>query len=269
MTKGVRLDTMLVSEGYFSSRERARAAILAGRVFLGGENNLKAGQNVRDKSGLEVRGDDPPYVSRGGLKLAGAVESFGLSFEDTVVVDVGASTGGFTDLALQNGARLVYAVDVGYGQLAWSLRQNPRVVVMERTNIRHLPAAALDPAPEAFTVDVSFISLSLVLPPLAGLLTGDAWGACLVKPQFEAGRERVGRGGVVRDPTVHRDVLERVADTAVAAGFGVLGMTYSPLTGPAGNIEYWLHLQKNGSTRPAEESIRLVVDQAHAVLSSR
>ncbi|HUW64324.1 MAG TPA: TlyA family RNA methyltransferase [Spirochaetia bacterium] len=269
MAKGVRLDTLLVSEGFFPSRERAQAAILAGRVFLDGENQLKAGQNVRDKAGLEVRGEDPPYASRGGLKLAGAVQSFGLSFQDVVLVDVGASTGGFTDLALQNGARLVYAVDVGYGQLAWQLRQDPRVRVMERTNIRHLGPVRLDPQPDAFTVDVSFISLALVLPPLTDLVTREAWGVCLVKPQFEAGREKVGRGGVVRDPAVHREVIERVAGTAAALGFGVLGVAYSPLTGPAGNIEYWLHLRQHGSDRLEDGAVTGVVAAAHALLGRR
>ncbi len=266
MAKGVRLDIRLVNEGFFASRERARAAILAGRVFLNGENRLKAGQNVRENAALEVRGEDPPYASRGGLKLAGAVESFGLAFQDAVVLDVGASTGGFTDFALQNGARAVYAVDVGYGQLAWHLRSDPRVRVMERTNIRFLSPGRLDPRPDVFTVDVSFISLTLVLPVLAALVVPDARGACLVKPQFEAGRENVGRGGVVRDPAVHREVLERVAAGASIQGFGVLGATWSPLTGPAGNIEYWLHLSSNGPARLDRDAVFAVVAGAHAVL---
>ena len=269
MAKGERLDTLLVSEGFFPSRERARAAILAGRVFLDGENRLKAGQNVRDKAALSVRGEDLPYASRGGLKLAGAVQSFSLSFQDAVVLDVGASTGGFTDLALQNGARLVYAVDVGYGQLAWHLRSNPRVRVMERTNIRYLAPGQLEPQPDTFTVDVSFISLTLVLPALAGLVVPDARGVCLVKPQFEAGREKVGRGGVVRDPAVHREVLERVADSASSLGFGLLGVSWSPLTGPAGNIEFWLYLQMNGSSRLGRDAVRAVVAGAHAALGRR
>jgi len=263
MTKGERLDTLLVRRGLFPSRERARAAILAGRVYLDGENRLKAGQNVRDGARLEVRGTDPPYVSRGGLKLAGAVDAFGLSFRDAVLLDVGASTGGFTDLALQDGARLVYAVDVGYGQLAWSLRQDPRVRVMERTNIRHLAPGSLDPVPDAFVADVSFISLTLVLPAVAALVAGDAWGACLVKPQFEAGRARVGAGGVVRDAAVHRDVLERVAESAAACGFAVAGVAWSPLTGPAGNIEYWLHLQKGDPPGSPPGVIPAAVTGAH------
>lgn len=266
MAKGTRLDTLLVSEGFFPSRERARAAILAGRVYLNGKNQLKAGQNVRDRAGLEVRGANPPYASRGGMKLAGAVRSFGIGFRNAVVLDVGASTGGFTDLALKEGARLVYAVDVGYGQLAWHLRSDPRVRVMERTNIRHLAPGSLSPRPGFFTVDVSFISLTLVLPVLANLVAPEARGVCLVKPQFEAGRARVGRGGVVRDPAVHREVLQKVADSASSLGFGVLGADWSPLTGPAGNLEFWLYLARPGSASLGDEVIRSVVAGAHAAL---
>lgn len=263
--KKQRLDVRLAEEGYFPSREKARAAVMAGLVFVDNKRVDKPGQAVSSLSAIEVRGDPAPYVSRGGLKLEKAIRQFGLDLNGRVVIDVGASTGGFTDCALKHGARLVIAVDVGYGQLAWSLRNDPRVVVLERTNIRHLNREALKEIPDIATVDVSFISLDKVLPVLGELTAPEGEGVILVKPQFEAGREKVGKKGVVRDPEVHIEVLERVLGLVQGLGWSVRGLDFSPVTGPEGNIEYLLYYKKDGG--PAACNVPEVVRRSHLELA--
>lgn len=262
--KKQRLDVRLAEEGLSPSREKARAAIMAGLVFVNGERADKPGLMINPESTVEVRGNPIPYVSRGGLKLAKAISVFGLDLRERVVLDVGASTGGFTDCALQHGARLVYAVDVGYGQLAWQLRGDPRVVVLERTNIRYLNAEVFKELPDFTTVDVSFISLGKVLPRVGELTAPEAAGIALVKPQFEAGREKVGKKGVVREPAVHVEVLSMVTALITGLGWSVRGLDYSPITGPEGNIEYLMYFKKSGE--PSEYNIDAVVKQAHAQL---
>ncbi|MCL6639415.1 MAG: TlyA family RNA methyltransferase [Firmicutes bacterium] len=260
-----RLDVLLLEKGFFSSREKARAAIMAGRVFVDGECADKPGRTVAESAALEVRGNPVPYVSRGGLKLEKAIRVFGLDLAGKVVLDIGASTGGFTDCALKHGAKLVYAVDVGYGQLAWTLREDPRVVVLERTNIRRLSAAALPERPDFVTVDVSFISLKLVLPKAGELARPGAEGVALIKPQFEAGREKVGKKGVVRDKAVHTGVIASVAGSVIQMGWSVAGLDYSPVKGPEGNIEFLLYFKMGAGGCPVD--IRTVVERAHAELA--
>ena len=240
----VRLDVLLVERGLSESRERARGLILAGDVRVNGQTVSKPGTSVAADAELTVT-RPPPYVSRGGFKLAHALDAFDLDVSGLTLLDVGASTGGFTDVLLQRGARKVYAIDVGYGQLAWRLRQDPRVVVMDRTNIRHV--TSLPEIADAAVVDVSFISLTQVLGSIEHLLKPDGWIVALVKPQFEAGRSRVGKGGVVRNPEVHREVLESVLTWATKHGLHVGGCTPSPILGPAGNREFlaWLRLDSS------------------------
>lgn len=266
-----RLDVRLTEEGFFASREKARAAVMAGLVYVDNERADKPGRAVHPAATLEVRGEAMPYVSRGGLKLEKAIKSFQLDLHGKVLLDVGASTGGFTDCALQHGARLVYAVDVGYGQLAWSLRNDPRVVVLERTNIRYLPSSLLAEKPDFVTIDVSFISLSKVLPKIKELLHPAAAGVALLKPQFEAGREKVGKKGVVREPQVHIEVLQNITTHMVTLGWSVGGLDFSPVTGPEGNIEYLIYFSKPVNRAPHLPGItaadcRIVVAQAHQVL---
>lgn len=262
--KKLRLDVLLVEKGFFPSREKARAAVMAGQVFVGGECFDKPGRPVVADAVLDVRGNPVPYVSRGGLKLEKAIRVFGLDLAGQVVLDAGASTGGFTDCALQHGARLVYAVDVGYGQLAWRLREDPRVVVLERTNIRHLAPEALPERPGFVTIDVSFISLKLVLPKVGELAGPDAAGVALVKPQFEAGRERVGKKGVVREQAVHVAVLTSVLNVVRALGWSACGLDHSPVTGPEGNIEFLLHFKMSAGGEPPD--IFAAVERAHGEL---
>jgi len=262
-----RLDVLLCARGLFPSRERARSAIMAGIVFVRGQRVDKPGTKVDWDVPVDVRGTDQPYVSRGGLKLERALRRFGIDLTGKVVLDVGASTGGFTDCALRHGAAKVYAVDVGYGQLHWTLRQDPRVIVLERTNIRYLSPETLGAKPDFFTVDVAFISLQLVLPQVDVLTAAGAAGVVLVKPQFEAGREQVGKKGVVRDPAVHGRVLTSVLHTACELGWGVLGLDHSPFRGPEGNIEFLAHLQKGvGSAIDLATQIPRVVAKAHGNL---
>jgi 23S rRNA (cytidine1920-2'-O)/16S rRNA (cytidine1409-2'-O)-methyltransferase len=241
---GVRLDRLLVDRGLAPSRERAQRLILAGAVLVADRPATKAGVLVPADAPLRLRGSASDYVSRGGEKLAGALEAFALDVAGTVALDVGASTGGFTDCLLRRGARRVIAVDVGYGQLAWTLRQDPRVVVLERTNARRLDGAMLPEAPDLATVDVSFISLALVLPAVVGTLRPGAAMVTLVKPQFEAGRGQVGKGGVVRDPAVRAEAVARVRREAEGMGLRVRGETDSVLHGPKGNREVFLWLEK-------------------------
>ena len=263
----IRLDQYLVQNGLVQSRERAKALIMAGVVFVNQQKVDKAGEMIKEDAVVEVRGHDIGYVSRGGLKLEKAMKCFPLTPNGKVCMDIGASTGGFTDCMLQNGAVKVYAVDVGYGQLAWSLRTDARVVNMERTNIRYVTPEELAEPIEFFSVDVSFISLHHIFPVAQRITTPDAMGVCLVKPQFEAGREKVGKNGVVRDPAVHREVLHNAMSYAAENGFVVRGLDYSPVKGPEGNIEYLMFVQK--SDQPAvldDEAAAQVVASSHTTL---
>lgn len=263
----IRLDQYLVQHGLIQSRERAKAMIMAGVVYVNGQKADKAGDMVKEDAVVEVRGHDIGYVSRGGLKLEKAMQVFPLSPRGKVCMDIGASTGGFTDCMLQNGAAKVYAVDVGYGQLAWSLRTDPRVVNMERTNIRNVTPDQLDDPIAFFSVDVSFISLHHIFPVARAVTTTDAVGVCLVKPQFEAGREKVGKNGVVRDPATHREVLLRAMGYAVDNGFGVRGLDFSPVKGPEGNIEYLMFVEKSDTpAAPGEDAAAAVVAASHQAL---
>lgn len=243
MTKKERLDSLLVGRGLVESREQAQRLILAGDVTVDGAVRDKPGQRIPLESVIEVR-QGLPYVSRGGLKLAAALDAFDLAVAGLVAVDVGASTGGFTDCLLQRGAERVYAVDVGYGQLAWKLRSDPRVIALERTNVRYLEQLPDNELADLAVIDASFISLALVLPATLRLLKPVAQVVALIKPQFEAGKEQVGKGGVVRDPRIHRRVIEEVAGLAGELGLGVAGLTVSPAPGPAGNIEFLIWLQR-------------------------
>lgn len=268
MKEKIRLDALLVERGLATGRDRAKAMIMAGEVWLEGEKALKAGTEVGPDSRVEVRGDTLPYVSRGGLKLERAMEAFDPPIQGKICADIGASTGGFTDCMLQQGAERVYAVDVGYGQLDWRLRSDPRVVTLERTNARHLTREQI-PQPLGFvSVDVSFISLSLILPAVYPLMEAGAHAVCLIKPQFEAGREQVGKKGVVRDPEVHRQVIQKIADFALEQGFSPAGLTWSPIKGPKGNIEYLFHLLKEAGGSPVDpQRVAAVVENAHQALS--
>lgn len=235
-----RLDKILVQRGLVPSREKAQGLILAGCVRVDGHAVTQCGRRIPENADVQVHGQDHPYVSRGGIKLAHALDHFGLHVADLVIMDVGASTGGFTDCLLQRGALKVYAVDVGYGQLAWKLRQDPRVVVLERCNIRHLDPSAIPEPMDGAVVDVSFISLKLVLPKVVTFLKPESFLVALVKPQFEAGREHVKKGGVVKDATVHEAVCRAVAETAESLGFQIHGIIPSPILGPKGNREFLL-----------------------------
>lgn len=265
-----RLDQYLVQHGLVQSRERAKALIMAGVVFVNEQKVDKAGEMIKDDAKVEVRGHDIGYVSRGGLKLEKAMRCFPLTPRGKVCMDIGASTGGFTDCMLQNGAVKVYAVDVGYGQLAWSLRTDSRVVNMERTNIRNVTPDMLGDVIEFFSVDVSFISLHHIFPVAQAITTPGAIGVCLVKPQFEAGREKVGKNGVVREPETHREVLRNAMGYAAANGFAVKGLDFSPVKGPEGNIEYLMFVQKSAEpTVMSDEAVADVVAASHAALDKK
>ena len=241
-----RLDVLLVQEGYAASREKAKAIIMAGDVFVDGQREDKAGTTFDpSKIKLEVRGSTLPYVSRGGLKLEKAIRQFGLLLSDKICMDIGASTGGFTDCMLQNGAKKVYSVDVGHGQLDWKLRNDNRVVCMEKTNFRYMVPEDIEDEPDFASVDVSFISLTKILLPARALLKENGEMVCLIKPQFEAGKEKVGKKGVVKEPAVHEEVIRKVVDFADLLGFEILHLDFSPIKGPEGNIEYLVHLRKN------------------------
>lgn len=263
----IRLDQYLVDNGLVQSRERAKALIMAGVVFVDEQKVDKAGEKINPEAKVEVRGHDIGYVSRGGLKLEKAMKSFPLTPRDKVCMDIGASTGGFTDCMLQNGGKKVYAVDVGYGQLAWSLRTDARVVNMERTNIRHVTPDMLEEPIEFFSVDVSFISLKHIFPVAQLISTDSAVGVCLVKPQFEAGREKVGKHGVVREPATHREVIMNAMGYATQNGFTVKGIDFSPVKGPEGNIEYLMHVEKSAEPQVLpEEAVFAVVQASHDAL---
>ena len=240
-----RLDVLLVGRGLAASREKAKAIIMSGDVFVNGQREDKAGTMIDEKAEIIVKGTQLKYVSRGGLKLEKSMSHFDLTPNGKVCMDVGASTGGFTDCMLQNGAVKVYAVDVGHGQLDWKLRNDARVVCMEKTNIRYVTPEDIQEPPAFVSIDVSFISLTKVLLPVRNLMTKDGEIVCLIKPQFEAGREKVGKKGVVRDPKVHEEVINKVVDYASSIGFDSVNLEFSPIKGPEGNIEYLLHLKKN------------------------
>jgi len=263
--KKQRLDVRLAGEGYCPSREKARATIMAGLVFVNGKRADKPGLMISAEDNIDLKGNPVTYVSRGGLKLEKALQVFGLDLKDRVVLDVGASTGGFTDCALKHGAKLVYAVDVGYGQLAWQLRNDPRVVVLERTNIRYLTRDTFPIIPDFAVIDVSFISLQKVLPRLNDLTVPGASGVALVKPQFEAGREQVGKKGVVREKSVHVEVLLQIIEYISEMGWILTGVDYSPLTGPKGNIEYLVCFKKSWNQK-IDINAAAVVEKAHAEL---
>lgn len=263
-----RLDVLLVEQGLFESRQKAQATIMSGLVYVNGRKVDKAGSPTEEDASIEVRGKSLKYVSRGGLKLEKAMVSFPITLTDRVAADIGASTGGFTDCMLQNGARKVYAVDVGYGQLAWSLRSDCRVICLERTNARYLTAEQIPEPLDFASVDVSFISLKLILPALRPLMAEGGQAVCLVKPQFEAGKEKVGKKGVVRDPAVHQEVLEHFLEHAAQADFHVAGLTYSPIRGPEGNIEYLGYL----TTFPApdwEMDLEGLVAASHGTMEEK
>ena len=242
-----RLDVLLVNRGLAASREKAKAIIMSGNVYVDGQKEDKAGQTFPEEANIEVRGSTLKYVSRGGLKLEKAMECFDVSLSGKICMDVGSSTGGFTDCMLQNGAVKVYAVDVGHGQLDWKLRNDQRVICMEKTNIRYVKPEDIEDRIQLSSIDVSFISLTKVLGPVKELLTDDGEIVCLIKPQFEAGREKVGKHGVVRDASVHKEVIDMVMNYAVSINFEVLNLEFSPVKGPEGNIEYLLHLLKHQS----------------------
>lgn len=257
-----RLDVAMTEQGLAESRQKAQAVIMAGQVYVNGQKVDKAGAPVKEEDKIEVRGKQLRYVSRGGLKLEKAMACWPIDLSGAVCADIGASTGGFTDCMLQNGAEKVYAVDVGYNQLDWRLRTHPKVVCMERTNARYLTAEQIPQPLNFFSVDVSFISLNLILPALRPLMVEDGHGVCLIKPQFEAGREKVGKNGVVRDPAVHLEVLEHFLVHAANAGFAVKDITFSPIKGPEGNIEYLGYLYA-GEGPDYQGDLKALVDQSH------
>ena len=263
MAEKKRLDARIVELNLCESREKAKAAIMAGDVYVNGQKALKAGDTVKDEDEIEVRGG-MEFVSRGGYKLKKAMASFPITLKDKICMDIGASTGGFTDCMLQNGAVKVYCIDVGYGQLAWKLRSDERVVNLERTNVRYVTREQIPDEPDFASVDVSFISLKLVLPVVYDLLAGTGECVCLIKPQFEAGRDKVGKKGVVREQSTHVEVVGSIVAFARETGFTVAGLDYSPIKGPEGNIEYLLYLKKTGE--PAEVDAAEVVARSHAEL---
>ena len=268
-----RLDILIVNKGLAASREKAKAIIMSGIVYVDGQKEDKAGSMFEETANIEVRGATLKYVSRGGLKLEKAMTHFGVELKDKICMDVGSSTGGFTDCMLQNGAVKVYAVDVGHGQLDWKLRNDPRVVCMEKTNIRYVTQEDIADKINFSSIDVSFISLTKVLGPVKALLADDGQIVCLIKPQFEAGREKVGKKGVVRDKAVHLEVIEMVIAFAKSIGFEILNLEFSPIKGPEGNIEYLLHLQnhpegEDGLVIYEEMPVdpKKIVEEAHAAL---
>ncbi len=248
-----RLDVLVYEKGFAESREKAKAVIMAGQVYVDNQKADKCGASYDENVKLEVRGATLPYVSRGGLKLEKAIKEFGLDLNGKTTMDIGASTGGFTDCMLQNGAKKVYAIDVGYGQLAWKLRNDPRVVNLERTNMRKVTREQVPDEIDFFSVDVSFISLRLILPVARELMADNAQAVCLIKPQFEAGREKVGKKGVVRDPAVHAEVVRGIYDFCLQNGFDVLALDFSPIKGPEGNIEYLIYLERSDAPQDRAE----------------
>lgn len=262
-----RLDVLLVNRGLAPSREKAKTMIMEGNVFVNNNREDKAGSTFPDDCNIEIHGKNLQYVSRGGLKLEKAMKHFGIDLQGKICMDIGASTGGFTDCMLQNNASKVYAVDVGYGQFAWKLRQDERVVCMEKTNIRYVTPDDIADKLDFASVDVSFISLTKVLGPARELLNDNGQMVCLIKPQFEAGKEKVGKKGVVRDRKVHLEVCEKIIDFALSNGFSVLNLEYSPIKGPEGNIEYLVYLEKTNNPQKEESvDVDAVVSAAHGEL---
>lgn len=247
LAEKLRLDTAVFEQGHAESREKAKALIMAGQVYVNGQKALKSGMFLKPEDTLEVRGSKMPFVSRGGYKLEKALNSFDFKLEDNICMDIGASTGGFTDCMLQRGAKKVYAIDVGYGQLAWKLRTDERVVNLERTNFRYLDKETVSEEIDFASVDVSFISLKIILPVLREFLKDKGKAVCLIKPQFEAGREKIGKKGVVRELSTHVEVIETIVNFAFENGFSILGLTFSPIKGPEGNIEYLMLVEKSDS----------------------
>ncbi len=264
-----RLDVLMVNNGLAVSRELAKAYIMAGDVYVDGNKEDKAGTKVDVNANIELRGKVMPYVSRGGYKLEKAMEVFPVTIEGKICMDIGSSTGGFTDCMLQNGASKVYSIDVGYGQLAWKLRNDERVVCMEKTNVRYITEEQVPDKPQFASVDVSFISLTKVIPPALNVMSDDAQLVCLIKPQFEAGREKVGKKGVVRDKKVHEEVILKIIDFAFEIGLNVIGIDFSPIKGPEGNIEYLIMLDRKNEGLTIEEAHKAAHDieeQSHELL---
>ncbi len=267
MSEKKRLDSALFEQGFAESREKAKALIMSGIVYVNNQKCDKAGESVKPDDKIEVRGETLKYVSRGGLKLEKAMKSFNISLENRICADIGASTGGFTDCMLQNGAVKVYSIDVGYGQLAWKLRTDARVVNLERTNFRYVTSEQVPDMLDFASVDVSFISLYHILPVLRTLLKDGGRAVCLIKPQFEAGRENVGKKGVVRDKSVHIAVIKKIMGLIRDDGFSLLGLDYSPIKGPEGNIEYLCYIEKNDAAENlCEKTAEQVADESHEAL---
>ena len=266
--KKIRLDQLLIEKGIFTSRERAKAAIMSGKVFVDGNRIDKAGEKVSEESSIEYKGEKMPYVSRGGYKLAKAINEFSIDLKDKKCMDIGASTGGFTDCMLQNGAVKVYSIDVGYGQLAWKLRTDSRVVCMERTNFRYVTKAEIPEEIDFASIDVSFISLKKIIPTALDLMAPTGKIVALIKPQFEAGREKVGKKGVVRDKGTHSEVIRSIVDFLCDKNLSILGLSYSPIKGPEGNIEYLVYFSKEHVETQvvSAEYINRLVDASHGEL---
>jgi 23S rRNA (cytidine1920-2'-O)/16S rRNA (cytidine1409-2'-O)-methyltransferase len=263
-----RLDVLVYEKGFVQSREKAKAIIMAGQVYVDNQKADKCGVQYDENCKLEVRGVTLKYVSRGGLKLEKAMNNFNLSLQDKITMDIGASTGGFTDCMLQNGAKKVYSIDVGYGQLAWKLRSDERVVNLERTNFRNVTEEQVPDKIDFFSIDVSFISLKILLPVARNLLKDEGEAVCLIKPQFEAGRENVGKKGVVRDPEVHCSVVKMIIDFCLENGYSVLNLDFSPVKGPEGNIEYLIHIRKSDSPKLLTDvEPSALVKLSHEILS--
>lgn len=266
--KKERLDILLVEKGIFTSRERAKTSIMAGKIFVDGQRVDKAGEKVSVDAEIIFKGQEIPYVSRGGLKLEKAMKEFGISLKNKTCMDIGASTGGFTDCMLQNGAKKVFSIDVGYGQFAWKLRTDPRVVCMERTNIRYVTPDDIGELTDFASIDVSFISLKKIMPATINLLSDKGEVVALIKPQFEAGKEKVGKKGVVRDINVHNEVVKSIVDYLLSQGLNILALSYSPIKGPEGNIEYLVYFtkDKDRESKFSIDDVEIIVDQSHKLL---
>ena len=269
MKEKKRLDVILFDKNLVSSREKAKALIMSGCVYVNNQKADKPGTSYSEDDIIEVRENPNPFVSRGGLKLLKAIKSFKIDLTDKVAMDIGASTGGFTDCMLQNGAKKVYSVDVGYGQLDWKLRNDSRVINLERTNIRYIDKDLIKEKLDFISVDVAFISLKLVLPVAKELMADKAYGVCLIKPQFEAGREKVSKNGVVRDPKVHRDVIEKIVSFSNKIGLEVLALEFSPIKGPKGNIEYLMFVRKTNENTDTQSKFNIeeIVNASHMILN--
>lgn len=267
MIEKKRLDCLIFERGLAESREKAKVIVMMGNVYVDNQKSDKPGTMLPENANIEVRGEALRYVSRGGLKLEKAMAAFPIQLKDKITMDIGASTGGFTDCMLQNGAKKVYSVDVGYGQLAWKLRTDARVVNLERTNVRYLTPEQVPDLVDFFSVDVSFISLCLVLPVARKFMADGAQAVCLIKPQFEAGRGKVGKKGVVREQSIHVEVIEKIVGFVLEHGFSVLGLTFSPVKGPEGNIEYLVYLQKSEEPVSVELDVKALVEESHNQLN--